>query len=97
MSERGKGKSPHTKDRAKDDEAPPEKRKATFVEAGKGPRPPPATVTPLQLARLAQCSRQHITNLLASKEIKGVRFGSLWRIPLPEAERLIGQAILSVD
>jgi excisionase family DNA binding protein len=68
------------------------KGKVVFVEQGGRLQLPP-TLTPIQLAKLLQCSRQHITNHCQSGAIKAQRLGQLWFIPRPEVERLIGMAL----
>ena len=72
------------------------KGKVQFIEQG-GVLHLPPTLTPVQMAKLLQCSRQHVTNACRSGAIKATRLGVLWFIPRPKAERLIGMTLPAAE
>ncbi len=51
--------------------------------------------TPDELARALKVSGETVRARLRRGEIKGLRFGRVWRVPRDEAERLLGAAALA--
>jgi excisionase family DNA binding protein len=61
--------------------------KAQFVEpAGIAGLPPNLTVT--EFARQQRCTPQHVRNMIHRGHVRAIRFGNVYLIPLPEAQRL---------
>jgi excisionase family DNA binding protein len=61
--------------------------KAQFIEPeGVAGLPPNLTVS--EFAVQQRCTPQHVRNMIRRGEVRAIRFGNLFLIPLPEAQRL---------
>jgi excisionase family DNA binding protein len=63
------------------------RRKSVFVEP-KGVAGLAPNLTVSELAKLWRCTAQHVRNRIRAGQIRAIRFGNIFLIPVPEAQRL---------